>query len=435
MTDQRTVRTELRWPSIGAMALIVLLFGGGLVWASLTEIASAVVATGTVGVSGKPKTIQHLDGGIIERIDVEPGQFVHKGEELVLVDDKTVRANLSIYRGRLRDLIVRRQRLLAELDDRDDFEAPVNPMIERFDLGDLAEAEAQQRSMLRARRNSRLGEMEQLDERIAQFRKQIDGVAGLKASKRKQIEVNATERRSVDELVKRNLAARNQLLVYDRAAADLGGQIAEHEADIGRLGNSISEVEIAKLQVGRTFREKTVAELEEVATKIDELVQQVEATEQQLDRTVIKAPVDGIVHELSIFTIGGVIHPGQAIMQIVPQAKELEIEVDIDTRRIDEVEVGQSAVIRFPSFHLRTTPEIAGAVQRISPASIVDEKTGYAFYRVVISTSATELSKLGKKPLLPGMPVEAVIPTAPRTVLQYLVKPLEDSLVHTFREE
>ena len=150
---------------------------------------------------------------------------------------------------------------------------------------------------------------------------------------------------------------------------------------------------------------------------------------------MIKSPVDGIVHELALYTIGGVIQPGQAIMQIVPMTEKLEIEVNVETQYVDQLANGQLAIVRFPAFHSRTTPEVNGAVARVSPTSVVDEKNGFSFYRVGISVNETELAKLGDRVLVPGMPVEAIMPTTERTVLDYLTKPLTDNLVHVFREE
>ena len=435
MSKARAMRTNFHRPAIIGLAMVVVLLGAGLTWASLAKVSGAVIASGTVGISGKPKTIQHLDGGVVRRINVEPGQVVKQGDDLVEVEDKTILANLKIYRGRLRDLLVRKQRLLAELEDKTVFKAPDATLFERYSLGDVEAAMIQQQSMLQARRKSAEGEVAQLDQRIAQFKQQIRGVEGVKTSKLSQLTVYEKERDSVAKLVKQSLAAKNQLLTYDRSFADLHGQIAEHDADIGRLRNSISEVEISKQQVSRNFREKVISELDEIDAKIDELVQQVDATDQQLQRTIIRSPIDGVVHELALFTIGGVIQPGQGIMQIVPQSNKLDIEVNLDTQFIDEIAIGQKAVVRFPAFHQRSTPEIFGEVARVSPTSVVDEKNGYAFYRVGIAITPAELSRLGVNVLVPGMPVEAIMPTSERTVIEYLLKPLKDNLVHVFREE
>jgi HlyD family secretion protein len=429
------MRVNFARPAVAGILIVLVLLGGGGFWASSARVAGAVIASGTVGVFGKPKTIQHLDGGIVEKILVEAGQRVEVGEQLVTLDDATIVANLAIYRGRMRDLLVRKQRLLAELGDKDDFAMPPQELVERFELGSLNTSVAQQRALLQARQQSRFGEIEQLNKRIAQYERQISGVESLKISKSEQLAVFRQEQEAINKLVEQALAAKNQLLAYDRSVADMRGQIAEHDAEIGRLRSSIAEVEVSKLQVERAFREKAISELEETDARIDELAQQLEATEQQLGRTVIRAPVSGIVHELAIFTIGGVVQPGQAIMQIIPMAGRVEIEVSVDTQHIDKLEKGQKAVVRFPAFDRRTTPEIFGAVDRLSPASVVDEKTGFAFYRVRISIADGELKRLGGKALVPGMPVEVVIPTAERTVLDYLIKPLTDSLTHVFRED
>jgi HlyD family secretion protein len=435
MTKERSMRVNFKRPALIGLLTVLLLIGAGLTWASLAKVSGAVMGGGSVGVTGKPKTIQHLDGGIVDRIMVEPGQRVKKDQELVFIDDRTVLANLTIYRGRLRDLLVRKQRLIAELDGGTEFVSPDTEMQTRYSLGSYDAAMAQQKSMLMARRSSMQGEIAQLSERISQFNKQIAGVESLKESKKTQLAVYGQERSAIEKLVKLSLAAKNQLLVFDRNFADFGGQIAEHESEIGRLRNSISEVEISKLQVERNFREKVITELDEIDAKIDELTQQIDATDQQLKRTIIRSPVDGMVHELSLFTIGGVIQPGQAIMQIVPQSSSLDIEVNVETQYVDQISIGQKAVVRLPAFHQRTTPELFGTIMRISPTSVVDEKNGFSFYRVGIAVSEAELKQLGNLMLVPGMPVEAVIPTGDRTVLEYLVKPLSDNIAHAFREE
>lgn len=435
MSPPLAMRVNFRRPAIIGLCLILLLIGAGMTWAALAKVSGAVIASGTIGVSGKPKTIQHLDGGIVERINVEQGQRVKKGQELVIVDDKTVLANLTIYRGRLRDLLVRKQRLLSELDDKTTIAAPDDALRTRYKLDPWDSAIEQQMSMLNARRSSKRGEAAQLDERIAQFKEQIAGVVSLQESKKAQLAVFTKERKSIEALVKQSFAAKNQLLVYDRNFADLNGQIAEQQSEIGRLRNSISEVEISKTQVERSFREKVITELDEIDAKIDELIQQIDATEQQLERTVIRSPVDGMVHELALYTIGGVIQPGQAIMQIVPQSEKLEIEINVETQYVDQLALGQLAIVRFPAFHSRTTPEVNGHVSRVSPTSVVDEKNGFSFYRVGVAVSEKEIAKLGDRVLVPGMPVEAIMPTGERTVLEYLTKPLTDNLTHVFREE
>lgn len=267
------------------------------------------------------------------------------------------------------------------------------------------------------------------------MRNQIEGTEGLRREKHRQIEVYEQERASLQRLVEQEAAPRNQLLGIDRATADLRGQIAEQAGEIARLENSISEAEIARAQVDKQMREKNTLELEEVEAKIDEMQQQILATDLQLQRTTIRSPIDGIIHELAMHTIGGVIQQGQAIMQIIPTDGDLEIEVNADTRSVDEITLDRRAVVRFPAFHERTTPEIFGRVIQVSPSSVVEERTGAAFYRVRIQVPASEKAKLGRRRLIPGMPIEAVMPTADRTVLSYLLKPLADQIEHAMREQ
>lgn len=225
------------------------------------------------------------------------------------------------------------------------------------------------------------------------------------------------------------------MIALERAKSDMRGQIAEHRAEIARVENSISETKITKLQLNREFKEKVIAEIEEIQTKIEELAQQLVATRKQLSRIDIKAPVSGIIHELSLHTIGGVVQPGQVLMQIIEQKGEFEIELNIDTVSVDQVFVGQGVVIRFPAFHQRTTPQLEGSIKTVSPTSVVDEKTGMAFYRATVDLPVAELQKLGSKELIPGMPVEGVVATEERTVLAYLTKPITDNLIYVFREE
>lgn len=435
MAPEEKPLTNFRRPAVFGLSMLLVLFGGSVAWSYFAELAGAVIAQGTVAIQGKPKTIQHAEGGVVEVINVAAGDRVKKGDVLIELDDTNLVANLAIYRGRLRDSLVQRSRLLAELDEKTTFDPPTEDEIRDFGLVDIGSAMEQQRILMQARRQTRDGEIAQFDEKVEQLNNQIQGNRGLREETLNQVEIYRQEQAAISKLIEQQLAARNQLLVFDRSMSDLRGRIAEQEAEMARLENSIAEAKVARGQVDRQMRERSITELEEVEAKIDEMKQQITATALQLKRMSIRAPVDGIIHELAMHTIGGVIQPGQAIMQIVPDDDNLEIEVNADTRSVDVIAPKQQAVLRFPAFHSRTTPEIFGEVIKISPSSVVDERTGAAFYRVLISVTPEEKAKLGNDQLIPGMPVEAVIPTDDRTVLSYLIKPLADQLSHALREE
>lgn len=427
--------TDFVTPARLGLIAIVLLVGGSFTWACFAEISGAVIAQGTVAVRGRPKAVQHVDGGIIETIYVTAGDRVAKGDRLVELDGTLIAANLAIYRGRLRDALARRGRLLAEMAGEDTIAPPDAQDVEFYRLEGLDAALGQQEKFLQIRRQAMLGEIGQYDKKIAQLHDQIAGARAIRAGKLKEIEVYKVERASIEKLVESRIMARNGLLPFDRSVIELRSEIARQDSQIARLVNSISEAQIAQLQVTRQMLQRDAAELDELEVKIDELKQQIAATALQLKRTSILAPVDGIVHELAVHTVGGVIRPAETIMEIVPTDENLEIEVNADTRSVDEIVPGRLAVVRFPAFHRRTTPEIFGRVMQVSPSSIVDKRTGAAFYRVAIAVSKSEIAKLGGRALIPGMPVEAVMPTEKRTVLSYLVKPLADQFTRALREQ
>ena len=421
-------------PVVFGLFALVLLLGGVAAWGSLAKISGAVIATGAVVVEGKPKSIQHLDGGIVTKIHISPGDQVSEEKVLIELDDTNIRANLAIYKTRLRDALMRNERLLAELNTSETFVLS-KTITDAYQLDNLESSLRQQKTFMLARKETRQSQLLQLDEKIQQFENQITGVENLIEEKTVQIKTFEDETISVRKLVARQLAAKSRLMALDRSRSDMRGQLAEHLSEIARIRNSISETRIAKLQLNQEFREKVMAEIEQIEPKIDELKQQISATSQQLRRVRIKAPVSGTIHELNLFTIGGVVQPGQVLMQIIPNTGKHEIELNMDTQSIDQVYIGQTAIVRFPAFHQRTTPELQGKILSLSPSSVVDEKTGVAFFRVAVGIDDEEMSKLDGKVLIPGMPIEAVIPTEQRTVLSYLVKPLSDQLVHAFREE
>ena len=408
--------------------------GGGVAWANYAMLSSAVMASGNVAVVGQPKSVQHLDGGIVSKIAVSQGDAVRQGQLLIALDATTIDANLKIYERRLRSALVQRARLQAELDRRNAFALPVAEA-GRFDLGDLSTSGRRQREMMEARAVNRESERAQYDEKLAQFGNQIAGVQGLMRQKVRQLEGYKGELASLKTLVSKGLAPKSRLLALERAEGDIRGQVAEHISEIARIQNSIAEARLAQDQIAKTFREKVLEELETVEGSIDELVQQLQSTRAQLSRIEIRAPVSGTIHELNVFTIGGVVQPGQTVMQIVPASRDHELEVFVDPQSIDEIRPGQPVTIRFPAFHQSKTPELFGSVGTISPASVVDEQSGVAFYRVIVSLPPEQEARLDGKALIPGMPVEAQFPTGERSVLSYLVKPLGDSMTKAFREE
>lgn len=426
-------RTGLKWSAmIGALGSICLLVSIGF-WAQITQINGAVIANGTVVVVGKLQSVQHLDGGVVDDILVVDGDEVGQGDILMRLDPTLLLANLEIYRNRLVEAYARKARLTAEQngDDTVIFEHS-RDLIAGVDE-DIPQI-GQQR-LFETRLAVQEGRREQLNEKIVQFHNQIDGVEGLAQSKRDQLVFLEQELNTVRVLNERGLAVESRLLNLQRSQADLLGQIAEHQSELARISNSIRDTELEILQGENQFREQVVTDLSEVTSQIEELSQQILSTESQLQRVEIRSPVDGVIHEMQIITLGGVVAPGAVILQIVPGNQGLEFETRVDPVSIDQVYLGQTAKVNLSALNQRTTPELLGTVTGTSATSIVDPATGVPYFRVQLTIDDEELARIGDVSLVPGMPVAAFLQTGERSVMSYLTRPLMDHVQTAFREQ
>ena len=427
------VNTSQRGPwIIGLLAFCSLFFGiGG--WMAYANLSGAIVAVGSVVVQGQLKKVQHVDGGAVAALHVENGTFVEEGHVLVELDPTNLEANRQIFISRLRDALARKARLIAEREDSDQIrwqdkflhDVSIEPD-EAIRLG--------QQKLFTARKAARLGQVKQLNERISQLKRQIEGQDALIQSKQNRLALLLEELVALQKLRKKKLVNVSTVLTHERRQEDILGQIAEHHADIARLTDNITEVEIQILQVDHEALEEILSQLQAADLEASEMAQQLHATSEQLKRITIRAPASGIVHELNVSNVGGVITPGADIMTIVPQNSELEVAVDVEPQYVDDVHVGQDARVRLSAYDQRSTPELVGYVKLVSANSVINEQTGRAFYRVLISMPESELKKLNGKTLIPGMPVEAFIRTIDHTPLDYVLKPLTDHLRHALRE-
>ncbi|MCG7521940.1 HlyD family type I secretion periplasmic adaptor subunit [Ruegeria sp. Ofav3-42] len=427
------LKTSTRWPGLIGMVAAFTLVAGGAWWASTTEISGAVIALGSVEVQGRPKAVQHLDGGIIDRLHVRDGDPVQKGDVLVELDDTLLKANMAIYKTRLSEALALRDRLVAEQTDAVEIaNADLDPLLDEI----AAQVHrAGQQQIFQARRDLESGRKEQLSEKIRQFQNQTKGVDGLIDSKERQLSYIHEEIAALAVLTGKGLAPASQLRSLQRNEADLLGQIAEHKSELARIQNSIRDTELEMLQGQRQTKEEVVTQLRETITSIQELRQQILTTSKQLDRVDIRAPNSGRVHEMQFSTIGGVVPPGGLILQVVPLDEGFVLRTRIDPSAVDQVYIGQPAKVRFSAFNQRTTPELVGTVADVSASTSVDEATGQSFYWVTVSVEPDELAKLGNQELVPGMPVETYLTTSDRTIISYLSKPLFDQVNQAFREE
>lgn len=419
---------------IGAFAVIALLCGGIAVWAVTTNIAGAVLAPATVVVDSNVKKIQHPTGGVIGEIRVRNGDRVKAGDLLVRLDETVTRANLQIVSKQLDELWLREARLAAERDAAPAIRFPA-ALEKRRNEPAIVEILNGETSLFNTRRRSLEAQQQQLRERIEQYDQEAGGLDAQREAKAIEIRLIDEQITSLVDLEEQKLVTASKMIALRREAARLKGEQATLQSTAAQTRGKISEIELTILQRQQEFQTEVVKELREVQTKIAELDERRVAAEDQLRRVEIRAPEDGIVHQLAVHTVGGVVSNSEPLMLLVPNDDRLVVEAQVAPKDRDQLMIDAVAVIRFAAFNQRTTPEIRGRVTGIAADLSEDRRTGLSYYTVRITIPEDQLALLGKdNKLVPGMPADAQIKTTDRTAYSYLVKPLEDQITRAFRE-
>jgi HlyD family secretion protein len=431
--SQRTQRSIRRHLRVG-IALVVLMAGGVGGWAATTRLAGAIIAPGSIVVDSHVKKVQHLTGGVVGEVRVRDGDHVNAGDVVVRLDDTITRANLAIVTKGLNELMARRARLEAERDRLDEVKFP-DALTRRANDSEVARVLSGERKLFDLRRSARAGQKAQLNQRVVQLEQQIDGFKAQADSKVKEIELINRELDGLRDLWKQRLTPLNKLTALEREAARLEGERGQLLSSVAQAKDKITETQLQVIQIDQDLASDVAKELRETDAKIDEYVERKVTAEDQLKRVDIRAPQDGTVFQSSVHTVGGVIAPGDQIMLIVPGADNLTVEAKIAPQDIDQVRVGQKAVLRLTAFNQRTTPELNGVVSQVAADTTTDQRTGQSYYITRIAMPADDLARLGDIKLIPGMPVEVFIQTGEREVLSYLVKPLRDQLARAFKEK
>ena len=417
----------------GGVLVGVLVFGLG-VWTSTAEISGALIAQGTIVVDSNIKKVQHPTGGVVGEVRVHDGDRVKAGDILIRLDDTVTRANLAIVTKGLNELYARKARLGAERDGADTMAVP-RELVDNIDNPDVKDAMDSERKLFELRRTARLGQQDQLRERVKQLQEQVTGLVAQQDAKAKELGFIDQELGGVRDLWRKNLVQLNRLTSLERDEAKIQGERGALIANAAEAKGRISEIQLQILQIDQQFTSDVAKELRETDSKIGEGVERKVTAGDQLRRIDIRAPQDGTVFQTTANTVGGVISAGDQIMLIVPESDTLSVEVKVEPKDIDLVAFNQPVVLRFSAFNQRTTPELNGTVQRVAADTSVDQRTGQSYYLVRISIDADEVQRLGPVKLTPGMPVEAFIQTGDRTLMAYLVKPLHDQLMRAFREK
>ena len=429
----RDAHSSIRRHLWAATLTLALLAGGVGGWAASTEIAGAVIASGFLVVDSNVKKVQHPTGGVVGEILARDGDRVRSGDVIVRLDETVARANLAIVTKTLDELTARKARLAAERDGAGEIEFPPE-MRDRAGNPSLANTIAGERRLFDLRHTARVGQESQLRQRIAQLTEEIGGITAQREAKLREITLVERELKGARDLWDKNLMPITKLTALEREATRLEGERGSLTASIAQSKGRISELELQIIQITRDMASEVGKDLRETEARIGEFVERKAAAEDQLKRIDIRAPQDGVIHQSAVHTVGGVIAAGDAVMLVVPSSESLVVEAKVQPQDIDQLQLGQPAVLRFATFNQRTTPEINGTLARISADALLDQRTGQASYLVRIALTPEEIGRLGDVKLVPGMPVEAFLQTGNRSVMSYLVKPLHDQIARAFRE-
>ena len=400
-------------------------FLGFLGWAALAPLDKGVAVSGKVMVSGHRKVVQHPSGGIVERIDVRDGDKVAAGQVLIRLKETPLLGQAQSLRSQFYGSLASEARLNAERDG----VASVSFPVELTALAaepEVASNLALQRQLFDSRRQALLLDQQGIDESIAGAEAQLRGVRDSQASKVLQRTALTEQLQGLRELAREGYIPRNRLLDSERVYAQVLGSISEDYGRIGQLQRQVLEMRLKIRQLAEEYQKEVRTQLADTRVRTEDLRNRLASAEFELANSQLRAPVAGIVVGLDVFTEGGVIKPGQALMEIVPQGEPLLVEARVPVELADKVHAGLPVELMFSAFSQSTTPRVAGEVMLVSADRQVDERTDEPFYTLRAQVTEAGMAQLAGLQIRPGMPVEAFVRTGERSMLNYLFKPLLD---------
>jgi len=424
---------------IGA-GIVIFFFVILLGWAALAPLDAAVPAQGVIAVSGNRQSVQHREGGVVTAINVREGQRVNAGDILVEMAAPDIRAQERALTSDYLINLAQRARLMAERTGQRNFAPPAEfASLSDEDRPLAAQAMQLQRAQLNARLNSMSAQQSVLGQRSNQLGEQQSGYSQQILSLREQQRLLSEEIGGLRKIQEKGFASENRIRALERALADLKGREAAMTAEIARAGQGKGETRMQSVSIQSSALEQVATELRDTQARLSDVLPKLIAVREQLQRARVRAPASGQVVGLSIFTVGGVVSPGQVLMEIVPDHKTLVIQAQVAPGAADDVYKGQTAQIRFVSVNDQTLPLLSGTVRTISADSFNDEKSGQSFFRAEIEVPPEQLSKvrdaLGRGDLRPGLPVEVLLNVRKRTALQYALEPLTRNFWKSLREQ
>lgn len=426
---------ELRSGAVIGGAFFLLLLG----FAAFVPLDAGAFAEGVVTVSGNRQTVQHRDGGIVTTLNVKEGAIVEAGDVLLTVSEPEIVASERGLTGEAIALQAQRARLIAERDGLSHVPDPVEFL--DFTPEDKALAEEAmrgQRLLFAARRASLSNERNLLGQRERQQAEQVGGYREQIRFNREQSRLIQEELVGLRELADRGFVSRSQIRATERAAAELDGNHGALEAEIARTSEGIGETRLSVVSLDRDMMEQVANELRVVQIRLSEIIPRLTAAREQIERSKIRAPATGRIVGLKVFTVGGVIAPGETLMEIVPQDRRLVIQARAAPTDADDLRRGMSTQIRFPALQERNMPILEGRIANTSADSFEDERTGQRYFMIEVEVPPEQMAVIrnfrSDGGLRPGLPAEVLVPLRKRSALAYLIEPLTQTLWRAGRE-
>lgn len=430
--EQRATDELRRWWRIGLLVLAGT-FGVAGLWSALAPLSSAVVAAGAVKVETDRKKIQHPEGGVVKEILVRSGTRVDAGQVLVRLDATKAGSGFGVVRGGRDVALATQARLEAERDGRA-IRWPT-ALQDRIGEPQVAETLRAQQALFDARQSSLAGEVGIINEQIGALRNEITGLESQARSKLSQATSLQRDLDGLAELQAQGMVEKTRVRAIERDITRLNGERDEIVARIAQARTAITEKELRRFQVRKSFSEEVVAELKKVQAEGFELLEREGAARRQLELTELRAPVSGTVTDIRVHTAGGVVAPGEVLMELVPSNDRLIVEAKVRPQDVDRVTVGLPAGIKLHAFNTRTTPELAAVVSYVSADAVVDPRNDMSWFTVRLDVPPQAMAAAGGgRQVMPGMQADVFIRTGERTFLRYMMQPLLDSFDKAYRE-
>lgn len=422
----------VRWPVRIGVLLIVVFVGGFGLWATVVPLAGGAIATGVISPDGSTRTVQHLEGGIIQKLLVRDGDVVEKGQTLLILENVQPRASHDLLHRQAQTLLATQIRLEAEQSKSDALQFPGHLSSGGPEMQKIIEG---QKELFRTRKASHEAKNRILAQRIERLHEQIKGYEAQVESSERQLKLIAEEVSGKRELENKGYLPRPVLLKLLRMEAEISGQVGRYKASIAEAQQQIGEAEMQVLANDAERADRIATHLDEVQSKLNGIREKLLASRDVLDRTSITAPVSGTVVNLRFKTESGVVPATQPILDIVPSEEKLVIDARISPTDVDVVRKGLEAKVQLSAISSRSPPRIRGVVQSISADLVEDDKPGASYYLARVEIDRDELHRLAPDfKLTPGMPADVLIITGQRTMAEYILKPLQEAIWKSLRE-